>query len=92
MYWSSSSGRIELDITKQQAAQASHPGPCDNDVFALSQVPTIRRQLARINAGDLAAELSEYGAWEPDELADHDANLLRILWLACGDINEENQA
>jgi hypothetical protein len=92
MYWSSSSGRIELDITKKQAAQAAHPGQCDKDVFALSQVPTIRRQLQRVDPDDLVAELSEYGAWEPDELADHDANLQRILWLACGDINEEQAA
>jgi hypothetical protein len=38
----------------------------------------------------LAAELREYGAWDDDELSEHDANLERILWLACGDISEGN--
>jgi hypothetical protein len=28
-----------------------------------------------------AAYLKGYGAWEPEELADHDANLDRLVWL-----------
>lgn len=89
MYWSSSSGRIELSITKAQARQASHPGQCDADVRALSQVPTVRRQLAKLAPTDVRTELVEYGAWDDTELADHDANIQRLLWLACGDIVEE---
>ena len=34
-------------------------------------------------------ELSEYGAWSEEELADDDANWQRILWLGANDISEE---
>lgn len=89
MYFSTSSGRIELKLTKSQARRASHPGPCDRDVLELSRVPEIRRQLAKIDPETLRQELKEYGAWDADDLADHDQNLQRILWIAAGDITEE---
>lgn len=89
MWFSSSSGRIELQITLSQASSASHPGQCDNDVMALSKAPKIARQLAKIDPQTLRDELREYGAWDDDELADHEQNLQRILWIACGDIVDE---
>ncbi len=90
MWFTSSSGRIELQITKKQALAGSHPGPCDADIQALSQVPAIRRQLNKIDAQELRKELEGYGAWDEEELQDHAQNLQRILWLACGDIAENN--
>lgn len=90
MWWTSSSGRIGLDITLTQARAAAHPGPCDADVLALPQVPAIRRQLDEISPAQLAAELREYGAWSDQELADHEQNLQRLLWLACGDLVEQH--
>ena len=61
MYWNSSCGKIELKITKAQAASASHQGQCDDDVKALSEVPAIKRQLAKIYPVLLANKLREYG-------------------------------
>jgi hypothetical protein len=90
MYYYTSSGQIELNITKSQAAGASHQGACDESVLALSKEKTIARQLAKIDPAILASELKEYGAWDETELADHDQNLQRLLWLACGDINDGN--
>lgn len=88
MYWTTGSGRIELNITKNDAAICSHPGPCDADIFELSNKPSIKRQLYKIPPDLLASELQEYGAWDTDELTDHPQNLQRILWIACGDISE----
>lgn len=90
MYWSSSSGRIELKLTRAQAAACSHPGPCDADVFALSKAPAIARQLRKLDPATLAAELREHGAWDDTELADHAQNLQRVLWIAAGDISDGN--
>ena len=90
MYYVSGSGRIELQLTLHQARSASHQGQCDADVRALAQIPAINRQLSKIDPTVLAAELREYGAWSPEELADHEQNLQRILWLAAGDIVEEH--
>lgn len=88
MYWTTGSGRIELNITKKEADSAFHQGQCDDDVKALSITPKIRRQLKTIDPCILRDELSEYGAWDESELQDHETNLQRILWIACGDINE----
>jgi hypothetical protein len=90
MYWTSGCGRIELTMTLAQAQSASHQGQCDEDVRALSKVPVIRRQLAKIDPALLREELNGYGAWDEQELADHDQNLQRILWLAAGSIIDEH--
>lgn len=89
MYWTDSSGRIELSILASDAAMASHAGQCDDDVEALRQKPSVRRQLAKLSPKDVASALREYGAWDDEELEDHDANLSRLLWIACGDIREQ---
>ncbi len=90
MYWTTGSGRIELTITKKQAGIGSHPGDCESDVSYLRQLPSIRRQLAKLSPELVAEELREYGAWDSEELSDHDQNLTRLLWLACGDIQDGN--
>ena len=88
MWYSSSSGRIELQITRKQAATGYHSGACDLDIEELSKLPAIARQLRKINPQTLREELREWGTWSDEELSDHEQNLQRILWLACGDIVE----
>ena len=88
IWWSSGCGRIELRLSKQEAASASHPGECDADVLALSKVPAIARQLAKLDAETLRAVLKEFGAWNAEELADHEQNLQRVLWCAACDVDE----
>jgi hypothetical protein len=92
LWHTSGSGRIELQMTLEQARSCSHQGPCDDDVLALSRVPEIKAQLDQIDRRALAAELKQYGAWDAVELADHDQNLQRILWIASGNIAEENRS
>jgi hypothetical protein len=58
-------------------------------VKALRQVPKIKRQLDKIDPELLRSELKEYGAWDANELANHEDNLDRILWIAGCDIREE---
>ena len=86
--WHSGNYGNELQLTKSQAAIGSHSGPCDTDVAYLRTVPAIRRQLSKLNPETLRRELQEYGAWDETELANHDENLARWLWIACGDITE----
>lgn len=90
MWWSSSSGRIEIKITKEQARTGSHQGRCDEDISYLRMVPAIRRQLDKLNPDIVSKELKEYGAWDEEQRKDHDENLNRLLWIACGDIVEGN--
>ena len=81
--------RFEIQMTLTQAESASHQGRCDDDVSELAKAPAIARQLAKIDPQAIRDELREYGAWDDDELSDHEQNLQRILWIAAGDIVEE---
>ena len=85
-YWSDSSGRLELALSSDQAAQGYHSGACDSDIEALMQDPEISAQLLAFDPLIVAAALKEYGAWDSQELANHADNLARLLWLACGDV------
>ena len=78
--------RFVINMTKTQAESASHSGACDMDVTALLESPNIRRQLKKISADAIRAELEEYGAWDAEELADDAQNQKRIVWLAAGNI------
>jgi hypothetical protein len=89
LWHQSGSGKIELQMTMEQAESVSHSGDCDDDVLELSKVPAIAEQLTKINPAVLAAELKEYGAWDETELADHEQNLQRIVWLAGCDVHEQ---
>ena len=92
-HWAStSSGRIEIQMSLDEARSASHQGQCDDDVKALSELPHIAAQLAEIDPALLAKELAEYGAWDETELADHDQNLQRLLWSMAGDIVENENS
>jgi hypothetical protein len=91
MWFTSSHGTIEIQMTMAQAQSASHQGQCDDDVQALSNNRKIRRQLERITPEVLRKELAEYGAWDEQELADHEQNIQRILWIAAGDIVENSR-
>ena len=88
MWFTSTCGRIELQITKQQAASCSHPGPCDSDVAALRNHPKIRRQLDKLDPETVRKELREMTDYSQAALQDHQANLSRILWIACNEITE----
>jgi hypothetical protein len=87
-WWSSSSGRIELRLTMEQAQSVSHQGRCDDDVAELRKVPEIAKQLDAIDPVVLSEELREWGAWSEQERTDHDANMSRLLWLAGCDVAE----
>lgn len=89
LFWNSGCGRLELSLTLEQARAAHHQGPCDDDVRALSSAPDVRAQLDALDADALRAELKGYGAWGAADLADHEQNLQRILWLAAADITEQ---
>ncbi len=65
-----------------------HSGPCDDDIDRAMELPEVKAELSLIDKDQLRKELKEYGAWDEIELSDHNENLKRILWIACGDIQE----
>ena len=88
-WWSSGCGRIELHIRLDDAQACSHAGRCDSDVEWLRGQPYIIEQLSPISFELVANVLREYGAWDDGDLADYEANLDRLVWIACCDLAEE---
>jgi hypothetical protein len=89
-YWTDSSGRVTLKISKALAKDASHQGDCEDSVREAMRKPYLAKQLDALNMDHVRAYLSELGAWDEDELEDEDMCKVRLVWLACGDINEGN--
>lgn len=85
LYWfTSSMGRVEFQLPGQCVIDCYHSGQCDQDVeYWIGKL-----DLSSIDPACLAHELGEYGAWEEEDLQDHDLNLARIVWLAAGDLQE----
>ncbi len=89
-YWyTSGSGKVEIQLTMEQAERGGHSGSVDLDIAALRNVPEIKSQLEALPIDAVIEELHSSGAYDMEELLDHDANLSRILWFACGDVLEE---
>ena len=89
-YWSSGCGRVELTFTSlDQAQSCAQPGrDAGDDVAALRTDEAIEKQLQALDHDRVNDTLREYGAWSDEERSDHDANLTRLLWIACGDVSE----
>lgn len=91
-YWyTSSDGRIELKLTMDQAMTGSHQGQCYQDIAYLRTLPEIEKQLLSLTVEAVVTELQSSGAYDAEDLQDHNDNLSRILWFACSDIVENNR-
>lgn len=84
--------RFTLDLTRDDAFYGCHPGDCSESIETLRTAKYIAEQLSALDPADVRDELASYGAWDELELSDSDANLSRILWLACGQIFDDCQA
>lgn len=80
--------RFEIELPDACVTDCSHQGPCDEDVeFWFLKLDTSKFP----SADAIACELREYGAWDDNELMDADANLRRLIWLAAGNIRDEER-
>ena len=70
------------------------PDDCINDCSAGGRVDAavsywVDQFTWDVAPGKVASYLKSTGGWEAEDLADHDTNLQRLLWLICCDISEE---
>lgn len=79
---------FELTLPADVVHGCYHSGPCDADIENCRLLPEVIKGLAGLDPEKLKDELEEYGAWDETELSNHDENLNRIIWIACGDIQE----
>jgi len=76
--------RFELELPVECVRDLSCSGPVDDSADYWQR----KIDLSHISDDCLAAELKEYGAWDSEELQDREANERRILWIAAGNIKE----
>lgn len=77
--------RFEIELPDEAVSDCYHQGACDEDVKYWQK----KIDLSHIPDDKLIAELKEHGAWDQDELSDRKANEQRIIWLAAGQIKDE---
>jgi hypothetical protein len=80
---------FEIEMKTDDIISATKPGPVDETIAAMLEEEFYSAQLDAIPADKIRSELSEYGAWDDDELKDDDQNRARILWIAAGNIKDE---
>lgn len=81
---------FDISLHREDWEAASGPGPADEAVeHIVTNEQYVREQLDAINPEFIARELSEYGAWDTEELQDTEQNERRIVWIAAGNIYEE---
>lgn len=85
-YWSSSNYGNDIEMTEEQARRGYHQGDCEPGVTGL--LSELESQLSKLDPETLRVELKGYGAWTDEELANHKENILRWVWLSCGDVTE----
>ena len=88
--WNCGNYGNELRITRTDAAKCSLSGDNEPALKELMQKRYIKKQLKTLNPDKLKKELKEYGAWDSEQLENHEENLLRWLWISCVDITENN--
>lgn len=94
LYWASFN-RFELRLPGQCVLDCSGPGRADDAVEYWT--PKVREQAEKDGFHNaptpekIASELKEYGAWEAHELEDLDTNWQRLVWIAAGNIREDDE-
>lgn len=77
----------ELELPVQALEECHHQGRCDADVDHWhSQIDWGSQSM---DAEAIRKELYEYGAWDDEQLSDVIENQKRILWIAAGNWQEE---
>lgn len=77
-----------LNITKAVAEECSKSGNNEYSVNYYMNLPKYRKQLLKLDKEQVKQELNDLGAWEDEELKNHEDNLQRLFWLACGNISD----
>ena len=83
--------RFELNLPIAVVLSCSQPGKdASEDVkAALRRYPSLLADIRDLDPFLVREELSEYGAWDEDELADDEKNAERLVWLAACDFRED---
>ena len=75
-----------LNITKAVVNECSRSGDNEYSVNYYMNLPKYKKQLLKLDKEQVRQELNDLGAWEDEELENHEDNLKRLFWVSCGNI------
>lgn len=79
---------LSLEMSFDDAESAAHQGECFEDARDLAEQSAIATQLDAVGPEKIRLAAKETGGWSEEELADDDANRIRVVWMAACDIQE----
>jgi len=94
LYWALFNN-FEMRLSGECVNACHHQGDCEADCKAW--VDRVRAQIESDNFPNkptpdkIRDELSEYGAWDDEELKNDEENFIRLIWCAAGNIAEESE-
>lgn len=100
-FWTSTTGKIEIELTPKQAESVSNSGDNVQACLALMRNARVKKQLDKYSPELIRSVLDEYTVWEDKDwkkeiesgkLTIEKVDRLRLLWIAGGDIHEENDS
>lgn len=80
----------DLSLTSRDVNLIAQSGRNDDAVAFVKSKRYVKRQLKQIDPVSLSKELREHGAWDDEQLQDHEENLTRWIWMSAWDISERN--
>lgn len=78
--------RFELELPDEAIEACTHSGDCMPELEHWSKI--VKRP-ETLTDDMIRAELRECGAWYIGDLKDNAANWLRLVWIACGNVKDE---
>lgn len=78
--------KLNTEVELPQSLIDSVPlsGPADSSIEEILQFYNIE-----CDSEELKKFLKNYGAWDSEDLKDHDANIMRLVWLSALDCKEQ---
>ena len=81
----------DLALMDQDVENCSASGDVSAAVREVSQMDYVKEQTAKFDPDQLRKELSDYGAWDYEQLQDHEENIQRWIWISACDISERER-
>ena len=81
---------IEIEMPQDMIDDLTTQGDCEAAARYWVDRPEIARQLDTIGHAAIVRALQECGAWTNEELADEEWSRLRAVWVAAGNVIEED--
>lgn len=75
----------QIKISPKDIKLLTKPGDATENVKMVAKKLYMVKQLANIPKESLVKELKEYGAWDDEELSNHNENLLRWIWICASE-------